>query len=165
MDYQVRIGEKEFVFSITGSGDSLTVSENGETVSADLCEVGPGAYSLLVDGEAHLLTAERTDGGITIHLDGRAYATKVGRPGEQQDSTAHHGGDREVRTVMPGIVTRLLFDVGDAVESGAPLLVLEAMKMENEVRSQRKGVIETIHVQAGEAVDAGALLITLEETE
>ena len=164
MDYQVRIDDKEFVFSITGSGDSLTVVENGEAVPVDLREVGPGAYSLLVDGEAHLLTAERTDGGITVHLDGRAYAARVGRPGEEEDAPLH-GGEREVRAVMPGIVTRLLGGVGDAVASGAPLLVLEAMKMENEVRSHRAGVIETIHVQAGEAVDTGALLITLEQTE
>ncbi len=164
MDYQVRIGDKEFVFSITGSGESLTVSENGETVPVDLREVGPGAYSLLVDGEAHLLTAERIDGGITVHLDGRAYATRIGRPGEGDEGRLHEG-EREVRAVMPGIVTRLLAGVGDAVGSGTPLLVLEAMKMENEARSHRAGVVETIHVQPGEAVDSGALLITLEQTE
>ena len=165
MDYQVRIDDQSFTFSITGPGDAPRVTEGGEAIPVDLEEVGPGTYSLLVDGRAHLITAEPTRGGVTIHLGGRAYPARVGRPGDEEEEGHLHSGEREVKAVMPGIVTRLLVEPGDRVDTGAPILVLEAMKMENEVRSHRDGVVETIHVKPGQAVDAGDGLITLEETE
>jgi biotin carboxyl carrier protein len=162
MEYTVRIGEEEYLLRISGSGESLKVSRNGEEIPVDFREMGPGTYSLLLRGRSHLITAEREEAGIRIHLDGRACPARVGRAGDEEAENSPDAGGREVRSIMPGIVTRLLAGVGDAVQAGDPLLVLEAMKMENEVRSHREGKVAEIHVREGEAVDAGAPLVTLE---
>ena len=66
-----------------------------------------------------------------------------------------------MRAPMPGLVVRVEVAVGQRVEVGAGLVVVEAMKMENELRAQRAGVVETVHVAAGQTVDKGASLITL----
>jgi biotin carboxyl carrier protein len=63
---------------------------------------------------------------------------------------------------MPGKVVRVLVREGDAVEAGAGLVVVEAMKMENELRSARRGRVGKVHAREGQAVEGGALLVELE---
>ena len=62
---------------------------------------------------------------------------------------------------MPGLVVRVEVAVGQRVEPGAGLVVVEAMKMENELRAPRAGVVREVHVAAGQAVERGAPLVTL----
>ena len=66
---------------------------------------------------------------------------------------------------MPGVVVELLVQVGDAVEAGQPLLILEAMKMQNEIGADVAGVVSALHVDQGQAVDGGAKLVTIEVPE
>jgi glutaconyl-CoA/methylmalonyl-CoA decarboxylase subunit gamma len=63
---------------------------------------------------------------------------------------------------MPGKVVRVLVRPGDAVRARQPLVVVEAMKMENELRAGRDGTIAEIHAKEGSSVDAGALLIIIQ---
>ncbi len=69
-----------------------------------------------------------------------------------------------VRAPTPGRVVQVRASVGDAVERGAVLVVLEAMKMEQPLRAMASGVVRSVHAQLGEQVDAGALLVELEDT-
>ena len=62
---------------------------------------------------------------------------------------------------MPGKVVAVLVAVGQRVDAGAGLVVLEAMKMENEFRATANGVITEVHVAPGQAVDAGDLLVVV----
>ena len=71
------------------------------------------------------------------------------------------GGDAEITSVMPGVVKEVLVAADEPVEAGQPLLILEAMKMENEIRAPRQGVVGAIHVEAGQAVEKGAALVSL----
>ncbi|MEC9072747.1 MAG: biotin/lipoyl-containing protein [Myxococcota bacterium] len=69
------------------------------------------------------------------------------------------GGDEGAITVaMPGLVVKLLVDEGQEVSQGDPVLIVEAMKMENEVKAGRDGVVGTIHVAVGDSVEADAIL-------
>ena len=63
---------------------------------------------------------------------------------------------------MPGKVIALLAEPGAAVEKGAPLLVLEAMKMEHTISAPRKGVVKAFHFAAGDQVTDGAELVEFE---
>jgi biotin carboxyl carrier protein len=73
-----------------------------------------------------------------------------------------------VRTVsdfkapMPGLITRVLVAVGETVSAGTPLLIMEAMKMENELRSPAPGKIQKICARPGLAVEVGAVLVVFE---
>ncbi len=69
-------------------------------------------------------------------------------------------GGGVVKAPMPGLVVRVEVVVGQRVNVGAGLVVVEAMKMENELRATRAGVVETIHVAAGQTVDKGASLVS-----
>ncbi|MDF1798244.1 MAG: acetyl-CoA carboxylase biotin carboxyl carrier protein subunit, partial [Planctomycetota bacterium] len=66
-----------------------------------------------------------------------------------------------LKAVMPGVVVEINVAVGDTVAEGQPLLILEAMKMQNEIGAPGEGVVKRIHVSQGEAVAAGAKLVEL----
>ena len=68
-----------------------------------------------------------------------------------------HGG--RVRAPMPGLVLRVEVKVGQAVQAGAGLVVLEAMKMENEIRTPAAGRVSAIHVEPGQPVEKGTVLV------
>lgn len=62
---------------------------------------------------------------------------------------------------MPGTILKVLVNVGDTVSENQPLMILEAMKMENEIVAGMAGTVSAIHVSSGQTVDAGDNLITI----
>lgn len=74
------------------------------------------------------------------------------------------GGDNAggLFTQMPGKVVKIFSKVGDRVEKGQTLLILEAMKMENEIKAGTTGVVKAIHVKAGDALENGILMMEVE---
>jgi biotin carboxyl carrier protein len=66
-----------------------------------------------------------------------------------------------IRAPIAGKVVKVLVAVGDQIAPGKPVLVLEAMKMENELAAERGGAVTAIHKAAGQAVDTGDLLIEI----
>jgi biotin carboxyl carrier protein len=74
-------------------------------------------------------------------------------------------GPHEVRAIIPGRVVAVSVAVGDPVDAGQELLVVEAMKMQNELRSPRAGVVERVAVTAGQTIELGDLLVVLAPVE
>ena len=72
------------------------------------------------------------------------------------------GGSGEVRTPMQGTVVKVLVAVGDTVEAGEPVVVLEAMKMENNLLAGCGGTVSEVRVAAGELVGGGDLVVMIE---
>ena len=68
----------------------------------------------------------------------------------------------EIKAPMPGLVLDIKIEVGDTVEKGDSILILEAMKMENILKSPTEGVVKTIHINKGDAVEKNQLLISFE---
>lgn len=66
-----------------------------------------------------------------------------------------------IKSSMPGKILKLLCKAGEKIEAGQPLLIIEAMKMENEIRAAQAGVIEEIVVAPGQKVETGAVLVKL----
>jgi pyruvate carboxylase subunit B len=66
-----------------------------------------------------------------------------------------------IKAPMPGLVLKILVSLGQQVEKGQGLLVLEAMKMENEVRADRAGTVESIEVSERGPVEKGETIMTI----
>jgi biotin carboxyl carrier protein len=66
----------------------------------------------------------------------------------------------DLKAPMPGLVTKVLVSAGDTVTTGTPLLVMEAMKMENELRAQGDGTVADVKITPGQPVDQGQVLVT-----
>ena len=99
-------------------------------------------------------------------MDGETFRVRLDDPvaGRRRGPIgATTGGGTGQRLVAPmsGKIVKVLVEVGQPVERGAGLVVLEAMKMENEFRATGSGRVSEIHVEPGQAVDAGALLVVI----
>ena len=93
---------------------------------------------------------------VVVALNGRR------RRGRQEDGTQAGSGPQRIVAPMPGKIVRVLVRSGEAVRASQPLVVVEAMKMENEVRADRDGTVAEIHAQEGTSVDAGVLLVVIQ---
>ena len=128
----------------------------------NVVEVEPNVYSVLVNGvsyEARIIGNEVTIGGARIffEIDSRQWK----RSGLAADSS----GQASLTAAMPGKIVRVLVAVGDDVIAGQPILVIEAMKMQNELKSPRTGRVTGIEVKENDSVNAGALLATIGELQ
>ena len=107
---------------------------------------GRGRYTLWVDGYRFEVEA----------LDERTRAIR-----DLSAANAAPTGPAPIIAPMPGLIVRVNVSVGDRVEAGQGIVVMEAMKMENELRATAPGTVQTIEVAAGTAVEKGALLVSL----
>lgn len=71
------------------------------------------------------------------------------------------GGSGAVSVAMPGRVVKVMARVGDTVEKGQAVLIVEAMKMENEVKTKRAGVVKAVHAVEGGSVEGGKVLMEI----
>ncbi len=72
------------------------------------------------------------------------------------------GGDAQLKSGMPGKIIEIFVKAGDEVKAGKPLLIMEAMKMENEMRAASDVKIKEVCVKQGDSVESGAVLIKFE---
>ena len=89
-------------------------------------------------------------------------ARRPRRSSSGSGGTGAGGGSGEVRTPMQGTVVKVLVDVGDTVEAGRPVVVLEAMKMENNLLAGCSGTVSEVRVAAGDLVGGGDLVVLIE---
>jgi biotin carboxyl carrier protein len=143
---------------------ALSVRVDGRHVDADVVALGE-QLSVRVDGKVVDLTTEGTSPQLGVIGRGiRAYV-EVESERQRAANAVKKGvagaSDSLVRAPMPGRIVKVLVGRGDAVVAGQPLLVMEAMKMENEIKAKANATIGLVHVTAGEAVEGGAKLVTL----
>ena len=81
---------------------------------------------------------------------------------EAETEATSHGGPMAVMATLQGLIVAVTVAVGDEVAAGAPLLTIEAMKMQNEVRAPRAGRVIEVSVESGQTVATGAPLLRLE---
>lgn len=139
---------------------------DGRPVEASAELTADGHYSVLVGGRSLSISSER---GSPVRLRTTAAVWPVEvvgnrerllRSAESSDDRARH--HFAVRSPMPGLIVKVNVQTGDTVRTGASLLVLEAMKMENEIRATHDGTIDRVHVTPGDAVLKNALLLEFE---
>lgn len=75
------------------------------------------------------------------------------------------GGDKELKAGMPGKIIEIFVKEGDVVKANKPLLIMEAMKMENEMRASSEVKIKEIRVKQGDSVESGQVLIKFDENK
>ena len=80
----------------------------------------------------------------------------------QSGKRSSNSGTDEVAAPMQGTIVRLLVEIGDSVDVGDPICVLEAMKMENNVMAEKQGEVKEIRVTAGDSVGVGDVLAIIE---
>ena len=169
MRYEIDIGGRvrEVVVNRIGGGE-LAVSVDQRTWKVDAKRIDAFTLSLIVDrmcSQEVTLVPDAATGGLAVHVGPTPVVVTVNgrrRWGRKDEIGGGGTGPRRVTATMPGKIVRVLVHAGDPVRARQPLVVVEAMKMENEVRAGRDGTVAEIHVQEGASVEAGALLVVIQ---
>jgi len=165
MKYFVRVNGAEHELELSERLGVLSATFDGEPVDVRYDEVDTlGQLALFVGERAYGASIEGSFEDCHVTIAGRVYAVEL----EDERERAAHAAERaraksggDVKSVMPGVVVELLVAEGDVVEAGQPMLILEAMKMQNEIEAPLAGRVTKVHVAQGEAVSSGAKLVTL----
>jgi len=168
MKYYAVIGEREVECVVEAVDGELFVTVDGRRCSADLRHLARArSYSLLIDGKSFEFTVDEHEDGLELSGGAGTFVVRVedARTHAARSKTASGrgaSGPKLVKAVMPGIVREVCVAPGDTVTKGQPLLILEAMKMQNEIRADRDGTVGNVFVKAEETVDKGDKLIEVE---
>lgn len=134
---------------------------DGEQLSADVVEITPNTFSILLNGRAfEIRLVQRPDGSLQAETNREEFSIEVidRRAWRGRHSAAEVDGRQQITAPMPGKIARVLVKEGEQVEAGQGLLVMEAMKMQNEIRSPKNGKVERIQVKEGQTVNSGEIL-------
>ena len=141
---------------------------DGREVAVDTVKLGPDTYSLLLDGRS-ILVDIATESGRDVVRTGTVEqpATIIDARRKRLSAVAKRGPDvakvgGAILAPIAGKVVKMLVAIGDPVQVGEPVAVLEAMKMENEIKAERSGVVTTVHVKAGDSLETRQKLVTVE---
>jgi len=147
--YRCFVDKKEII------GD-LSLIKNNNNVSV---------YSLLVDGKSYDIIFYREKDSATVCVNGYNYSVKIKSPlnhVKNKEKKLHE--DREIFQIsatIPGKIVAVKVENGAIVKKGQPLIVIEAMKMENELKSPADGKVTNVYVKAGDKVENNALLVEI----
>jgi biotin carboxyl carrier protein len=165
MRYFVTLGARETEIDVTALPDGRwDVRLDGRPVAVNAVSIGT-TLSLLIEGRVVDLELAGSFPKVDYAVHGaRGEATIETERTRTDPSLRASARVREAAVLapMPGRIVRLLVAEGDRVEAGTPLIVIEAMKMENELRAGHAATIARILVEPGVTVEAGAKLVELE---
>lgn len=163
MKYFSLVGDHEYEIEIDGE----TVTVDGEPVEVDLSQSGvPELYSILLDGKSFEVLVEESRQTYAVTLRGEQYHVRVEDERSRRLNMGRKGpelpkGELVIKAPIPGLVVKVLAHEGQEVNEDQPLIILEAMKMENEIRALRAGTVRKVEVAAGQRVEQNASLLIL----
>ncbi len=125
----------------------------------ELLSIDGDEAQIRVDGRVHFVPFVVQGSKVNFAFDGEIYFLEVEEKGRAR---ARHR-DHSAEAPMPGVVLRILVREGDVVAKGAPLLILEAMKMEHPISAGHDATVVSVNCREGELVQPGVELVTLTE--
>jgi biotin carboxyl carrier protein len=173
VQYEVEVGGRLRQVVVARAGDGFAVTVDGHTRHVDAARIDAHSLSLLVDSvwpedtrrSYEVTVVADPEGQVTVRVGSTPVsATLNGRRrwGRRDEGGSAGSGPQRLVAPMPGKVVRVLVKTGDVVTSRQPVVVVEAMKMENELRAGRQGTVTDVHAREGMSVDAGALLLVIQ---
>jgi biotin carboxyl carrier protein len=145
------IGETEEGVELELAGGRVKAGIGTRSYDLEAREIEPGVYLFFMGNRVR-----------EFRVDEKIRIVDPKRLRSGQNSAGHHHGVAQIVAPMPGKVVRVQVEVGTAVEKGAGVIVVEAMKMQNEMKSPRAGVVVAVNVKPGDTVNAGDVLAVLD---
>jgi biotin carboxyl carrier protein len=165
MIYEVTVAEKAYRVELTRAGEQWKCTLDGREMSVNVVDGQNGVLSLLLGGKSYEVKQETVGAETNVVVGQERFSVSVRDPrsfhSRSRAGTAEQGV-MKVKAPMPGKVVRILCGVGDHVEAGQSVIVIEAMKMQNELKAPKNGVVKKINIMVGAPVDAGQSLAEVE---
>lgn len=160
----VKVNEK---YSFEVELEQQVLSVDGAEFKMDLRNLSDGHAHILYQNKSYkveLVTEDKAEKRSVIKVNGTQYKVAIE---DQYDillkqlglDTAKSNKTLEIKAPMPGLVLNVMVEVGQEVNKGDNLLILEAMKMENIIKSPSNGIVKKVQVSKGDKVEKNELLI------
>lgn len=145
----------------TGGRVRVTVDDGDATLVDATTEGVPGQFSLVIGGRPTRAYVVRSGQDYRVIVDGRSFLLRpAGASGRGRGSAGGHADPPgQVTAPLAGVVVDIRVQVGDVIEAGQTLVVVEAMKMQNEVQTPLAGTVTAIRVQVGVRAEKGDILV------
>ncbi len=167
--YLVNIDGKEFDIELEYRSEKYFAVVNGKKVEIASYRLGENRSLLLIDDQAHEVDVRSNgyDNRKVVFMKGMEIPARIENYNlAQLRKTAGMSSEtdvaRHLKAAMPGMVIEVKIKPGDKVTKGQPLLVLEAMKMENIIKAQWEATVKAVHVSGGQSVEKGDKLLEFE---
>jgi len=152
----VTIGAQQTEIELERDGVTFRSGEHELEVVAMRAE----ELEVRIDGRTHVIPYVVQGSTVSFAFDGEVYIADVSDKGAR--AKARHR-DHSTAAPMPGMVLKILVKPGDVVQKGAPLVILEAMKMEHQIAAGHDGTVVLVNCAEGELVQPGVELVTMND--
>ena len=168
MKFQAIIDETTIDISIQNQLSGIKIICNNESIEIDCQPLSPHSYSLILNGKSHFLSIRSHPQGYEVTIDQHTNIVTI--MDEQQlllekfgFSSSEKNQTGEIIAQIPGLISQIFVSVGNTVNTGDKLFILEAMKMENEIDSPLSGTVKNISVESNVVVEKGTLIMEIEK--
>lgn len=153
--------------AVATTGNEVVI--NDKAIGWDMQELANGTFSILADGRSYNAVVEHIDRAakqLRLRINGNVYDIAIQEPIDQllQKMGLNFTKSNKVESIkapMPGLVLKILVTEGQQIAKGDPVLILEAMKMENVFKAPAAATVKAIKATEGKAVEKGEVLIEL----
>lgn len=164
--YQIKINGNH---SLQVANDQEQPIVNQKSMNWDMQQLPDGSYHIIADGKSYkamLLGINKKEKTISLKINNNTYDLSVQEPidlvlEKMGLNTNVKKKAESLKAPMPGLILKILVEEGQAIQKGEPILILEAMKMENVFKAASDATVKQIKVTEGQAVEKGAVLIEL----
>ncbi len=165
MKLQVEARGMELELDANRSTEGWKIETAEQDYDCNIEQVQEGVFSLLINHRSFLVSIGDSHSG-QVNVNGRPFQITIldeihVRLRELGWTANQEEPDQVIRAQIPGLITRIFPRLGDRVEPGQPLFLMEAMKMENEIKAPHGGIVKQIFVDAGETVEKGITIIEI----
>jgi biotin carboxyl carrier protein len=164
-EFIVSVNNKKFLVDYISEKE---VQLGNNLFKTDIHEIDKNVFSIRLENKTYEVVVNKLDQEkYGILLEGNYFETTVRTKLQEKavelkkykEKLHHHA---EIKAPMPGLILKLKKNIGDKVDKGDALLILEAMKMENELKSSSNGIIKDIYYREGQSVEKGSIILTIE---
>ncbi len=146
--------------------DSYEIRIDGKPYTVDARFLNsPNTLSLVINRKCYEATVHNSGKVVHVSVGGEEFELQIAslreQAGRRSDGTAVVA-HKEIKAPMPGIVVSVEVKEDDIVDAGQPLVIIEAMKMQNEIGSPARAKVKKVHVSAGDVVESKQTLVTLD---
>jgi biotin carboxyl carrier protein len=167
MNYKVQYKSEE-PFEIELMDGALSVNDSVQNL--DILKINESKFHIIKDNKSYdisVVSMDRKTKQCTISVNGKNYELKLSNELDQLLLKMGMGKSKDnkmdlVKAPMPGLVLHILVEIGQSIEKGDSLIILEAMKMENIIKATGSGIVKAIKVSTKDAVEKNQVLIEME---
>jgi len=172
MRYSVKIEDKEFDIDIEYKSEKYVATIDGEEVVIDSHKLGESRSIMLLNNNSFEVDVRSNgyDNSKTVFVLGQEIPVEIenynlAQLKKKAGMSSNAKMDLSLKAPMPGLILEFKVSVGDSVKKGDPLVIIEAMKMENVIKATGDAVIKSITAESGQSVEKSDLILEFESDE